>query len=224
MKKSSKVTLYVDSREKEKVKTILRQLGIRFRTKGLECGDYESPDCVFERKTTFDLIQSVRSGHLFEQLRKMQTYCEDNNKLGFLCVSGSLKETEKMLKYRGLKLNVKSLLGAIKSATVRYGMHVVWNLDDDRELLYVINGIATAVAEGKLGLPHRKILPKRYENRRIAILCDVLRVSPTIAKRLLKRYRTLRGVLLADPRKLALIDGIGPTTIRRLKMLLDSEV
>jgi len=216
--------LRVDSREKLKVRKILKQLGIPYRVKGLEAGDYETNECIFERKTIFDIIQSIKTGKLFSQLRKLQQYCEETNKIGFLCVSGSLKEAEEVLAERGLKLNVKSVLGAIASSVVRYNLNVIWNLADDRELLWVINSVAEKVSEGKLGLPHRRSLPKHYENRRIAVLCDVLRISPNVAKRLLKRYGTLRNILLADTRKLALEDGVGPATVRRLRALLDSEV
>jgi len=233
--KKTKYILLVDSREKKSVRAILHQLGVKYRTKALESHDYESNQCCFERKTIFDLIGSMRSGHLDDQLRRLQRYCEDNNKVGFLCVSGSLKDAEEVLKRRNLKLNEKSVLGALASSAVRYGVSLIWNcggpateegfdINPDRELLYVIHSIAEKVSEGKLGLPQRKILPKRYENRRIAVLCDVLRVSPNIARRLLKRYGTLRNILLADTRHLTLIDGIGNATITRLRTLLDGKV
>jgi len=207
--------IIVDTREKQKQLKLLKQLGITYERKKLDAGDYEAPGAVFERKTVYDLIQSVRTMKLFSELNKLIDYCEKHQKVPYLLVSGTIEQAKNKFKKMGLKVNEKSLWGAIASATVRYGVNVIWNLTDDVGLLYVMYRIAEKIQQGKYMMPHRLQL-RRDTNKRIALVSQVLHVSPTVAKRLLEKFGSLRNILLAPDNKLRYVDGIGQATLKRI--------
>jgi len=226
--------LFIDTREPRSTFYWASVLKIPYESKFLSVGDFETEKTVFERKTVGDFIQSLvgqkvsqgyRKQRLFDQLTAMQQYCEDTGRVGFLVISGSLDEVSKWYKERKLKLNDEAIYGALASAVVRYGMNVIW-VKDDRQLVDIVWKIAKKVEEGKLGQPHRTTLRHVHKDRRIALIANILRVSPRIAERMFKRFGGLGKIIqILDkhPEKLWIIDGIGEKTIHRMRVLLGFE-
>jgi len=217
--------LTVDTREPAVVRQILRTLKIPFKVSKLPSGDFATDGCVFERKDITDMFQSMKGsnmrigGRLFDQMNGMVDYALETGRVPFLVIVGPVERLrEKLPSY--VEVNLNALYGAIASVIVRYGINVLW-LSDLTEALQCIWRIATKVHEGKRFLPHRKSLRLIHRDRRIAHVSNILRISPRIAERLLETYGSLRKILLADPKELVLIDGIGPVTVARLRALLD---
>jgi len=220
--------LIVDSREPPKMRRILRTLKIPFVVRKLDAGDYEIGECVFERKTLMDFVQSIRGnsmrvgGRIFDQMDTLMEYCEENNKIPFLMVSGELADLEEIFAKFGREVNLNAIYGAIASIVVRYGINVI-QCRGDAELVEVMLKIATKVHEGKLGLPHRKSFRKVHRNRKVAHIANVLRVGPKVAERLYKKFGGIYGVLMASDQELLGVEGIGPVTLARIKALLGKE-
>jgi len=197
----------------------------------LNVGDLQTTKTVFERKTISDLIQSIhgqkvqqgyRKQRFFDQMHAMKTYCEATGRVGFLLISGSLKEKLKWFKERKIRLNTEAIYGAIASTVVRYGINVIW-VPTDEELVKVAWKIAQKVEEGKWGVPRRQQLRDVHPDKRVALIANVLRVSPKIADRLFKQFGGLGKlirVIEEQPNKLLIIDGVGPKTIERVRKLL----
>ncbi len=83
--------------------------------------------------------------------------------------------------------------------------------------------IAQKVEEGKWGVPRRQQLRDVHPDKRVALIANVLRVSPKIADRLFKQFGGLGKlirIIEEQPNKLLIIDGIGPKTIERVRKLL----
>jgi len=211
--------VFVDTREKENVLKLLKQLGIPYERKYLEAGDFETEGLVCERKTIFDFISSIRSMKLFSELRKLSDHCESTNKVPLLMISGTIDDARKLFDQWNLQINEQSVWGGIASSFVRYGVSIIWNLKDDRELLYIMHQIAEKIAEGKFMMPHRMQL-RRDTTKKIALVCEVLHVSPTIAKRLIDKFGSLKNILLAEDKQLRYIDGIGDSTLHRIRNLV----
>jgi len=200
----------------------------------LDVGDFQTQKTVFERKSISDLIQSIhgqkvkqgyRKQRFFDQMRSMKAFCEATNRVGFLLISGSLQERQKWFKERKIRLNTEAIYGAVASTVVRYGINVIW-VPTDEELIKIAWKIAQKVEEGKWGLPHRQQLRDVHPDKRVALIANVLRVSPKIAERMFKRFGGLGKIIRIveeDPKQLWIIDGVGAKTIERIRKLLGFE-
>ena len=228
--------LLIDLREPRSIFYYAKMLKIPYRSVKLDVGDFQTERTVFERKTVGDLIQSVygqkvaqgyRRQRFFEQMDAMRAYCEETGRVGWLAISGTLEKVQQWFEkrqfgQRRLQLNVEAVYGAVASAIVRYGMHVVW-MQTDEELVKVIWKIARKVEEGKFGKPRRSTLRKVHTDKRVALIANVLRVSPNIAERMFKRFGGLGKIIRIveeKPQELWLIDGVGEKTIKRIRVLL----
>lgn len=229
------VKLLIDTREPRDTFRLLTKLKIPYKSQYLPVGDIATSKVVFERKTVPDLVSSIfgqkkepgyRKKRFDPQLREMADYCDEHKMVGWLLVSGSVKEATRWFKRRKINLNAEAIYGALASATVRYGVNVVWNLKDDEHLLKVAYKIATKIDEGKLGVPRKLALRKIHQNKRVALISDVLRVSPRIATNLYNKFGGLGHIIQIverEPRRLWIIDGIGDKTIDRIRKLLGFE-
>jgi len=219
------MTIYVDTREPPEVRSILKSLGYRFVVKKLDAGDLETPKCVFERKDISDLFQSMRGygmrvgGRLFDQMDRLAEYCEERGKEPFLLIVGSVEDLKRRLP-DGIQINEDAIYGAVASVICRYGVNVLWIERGLATALYVALKLAQKVAEGKRYLPHRYSFRKVHRDKRVAHVANVLRISPRIAERLVRKFGGLRGILNASDHELLLVDGIGPATVARIRALL----
>jgi len=194
----------------------------------MPAGDFESDECCVERKTVRDLVGSVKGtkkspGRFFEQMRKLAEYCDENDKIPFLFVSGDLQELAEWYESRGWKLNKASIMGAMASASVRYGVNIFAQFSDDEEMLYCMYSVFEKVKEGKYMLPHRIQLRKALDSK-TSLWCTVLRIQPKIARQLIRKYSTLRkflDTLDKHPKELEYIHGVGPGTVKKSKSLLE---
>jgi len=194
----------------------------------MHAGDFETDECCAERKTIRDLVGSIKGtktkpGRFFEQMKKLAEYCKEEGKIPFLFVSGSLKETAEWYESRGWKLNKNSVMGAMASATVRYGVNVFAQFSDDEEMFYCMNSVFEKVRDGKHMLPHRDQLVRGLDSK-TSLWCTVLRIQPKIARKLIKKYVTFEKFLQTlrkKPVELEYIHGIGPGTVKKWKGLLE---
>lgn len=229
----STVRITVDTREQDpKIYIALKEMKIPYTKKALYAGDFESAKCIAERKTVLDLIGSIQGGkkkgkrvpgRFFPQMDKLSNYAEQNDKIPFLFISGSLDNAEAWYNSRGLELNRKVVMGALASAAVRYGVHIFAWFATDKEMLYCMHSVFLKVKEGKYMLPHRIRLIKA-KNRKLALWSTILRTRPKIVDPLIKRYVTLEKflkVLKTKPRQLEYIQGVGPGTVKKWKLLLE---
>ena len=220
--------MFVDTREKKKTLKLLRKMKIPFKLKTMHAGDFETKQCCAERKTIRDLVGSIKGtkkkpGRFFDQMKKLAEYCKEEGKIPFLFVSGDLTETADWYESRGWKLNKNSLMGAMASAVVRYGVNVFAQFSDDEELFYCMNSVFEKVRDGKHMLPHRAQLIRGLDAK-TSLWCTILRIQPKIARQLIKKYVTFEKflrILRKKPAGLEYIHGVGPGTVKKWKLLLE---
>lgn len=226
------IVVTIDSREPAKMKRLIHKHGMKYRTKTLICGDYINGTCIIERKTVTDLYGSItgkktdhgrKRGRLFAQMQRMREYCDEHDMIPFLFISGDLQDAIEFFHYKGLDINVKSIFGALVSVIVRYNIHIVWAFDDDDHMVWCMKNLFRKVEEGKYGIPHRKSV-RTNKNRKVATWMTILRITPKIAKKLIKEFGTLVDFINAlknDEKRIIRIKGIGPKTIKRWKKTLE---
>lgn len=237
------VDFLVDTREPVDVRMVFLRICPKAKVTCLDQGDYETPKAIFERKNIGDLVQSIMSQRIFDQFERLQKYCENRNKIPFLLVIGDLEDLkttlDKQLKERGVTINEEAVYGTIASIIVRHGGNLIW-VTGRQEIpvyypgtgtVYKVNPItlhtaftimyktAEKLEEGKLLLPHTSMM-YRHPDRQITAISQSLGVSFALAKRMKDKFGTYKRVMLADPKELAVIDGVGPATLQKLKDLL----
>ncbi|RLG75819.1 MAG: hypothetical protein DRO12_05025, partial [Thermoprotei archaeon] len=70
----NRVVVLVDSREPEWVYEMFHSMGYRVEREYLDIGDIVIGDLCIERKTPTDLVNSVTSGRLWEQMYSLTQY------------------------------------------------------------------------------------------------------------------------------------------------------
>ena len=222
---SKDIEIVVDSREKVKQRTLLKHNGIEFTVKALSCGDYaayaDDGKVTIERKAISDFMQSLLSGRLEDQLKRLAS-----EPIPILLITGSYKEVEKY--YKKSKITEEHVQGAIASAIVRFGLRsVIWiqdgYSDPHNDGLMVATKLLKKIAEGKLDqIKDRRI--KRTENPQREVVKLLLNVPTDVAQNLLDRFSTVRCIVNADDNELLKVPGIGPSRLQRIRFMLDNVI
>ena len=219
------IEVIVDSREKKKQQNLLRNQGLEFTVKALPCGDYaalcDDGKVTIERKAISDFLQSLLSGRLEDQLKRLA-----NEPVPILLVTGSFKEVQKF--YKKSKITEEHVHGALASAVVRFGLRsVIWiqdgYADSHDDGLIIATKILKKIAEGKLDqIKDRRI--KRTENPQREVVKLLLNVPTDVAQNLLDRFSTVRCIINANDEELLKVPGIGSSRLQRIRFMLDNVI
>lgn len=219
----------VDSREREETFNLCKVLGITAKRTALEVGDFASEKMRVERKTINDLYGSLLTQRLQDQLKRFNNYCDSHDLVKFLLVEGNIETFKEHLPQgMSLKVNPEVLYGTIASVLVRDRINLIWVLPASGsskeamtlEAIKIVYKVSQKVDEGKWGLQRRESLP-HGPGMKAAHVATALRISVTLADRLLKKFGSLRNILLAEDKDLLVVSGLGATTLQRIKRLLD---
>ena len=201
--------IVIDSREPYKVVQLVKQFHPAVVVQKLAVGDFATDKVVVERKEVHDLASSIITDRIKDQLLRLS----HEPKHQWLIIHGSPLSIPD-----SVSIKTEHLLGFVASVTVRYGINVCW-LRNLEEAIYVIIKIIKKVHEGKLGIPYlpRKRIYSRDE--RVRAIRLAFRVSEKVAKGLLKKFGSLRGICNASEKELKKVDGVGDITAKRIHTL-----
>ena len=211
----NEIKIIADDRERDR--SVLRELfnfGVGIEQKRLECADYLlSSDVGVEVKSVSDFVQSIVDGRLFRQIRMMK---ERFNK-PLLIIEGE----ESLFEQRGLHPN--AINGAIASIVVDYGVPIVWtkNKLETAHLLYAIAKREQSNNKKAVNLHAKK--PKELCSQQEYVVSALPGVGSSMAKDMLKRFRTIRAIVDASVEELMQVPRIGKKTAEKIRSLLDSE-
>ena len=127
--------LIIDTREsiKKKVEKLAVEKGVETKVENLSVGDFlwKDENIIIERKAIGDFVSSIKSGHLFSQLRDMQQYSER-----YLFVSGSISQYKKAQYFnkKNVHLTVDQELGIYCSIVGHYDVKMI-QFENDTQLI-----------------------------------------------------------------------------------------
>lgn len=127
--------LIIDTREpiKKKVEKLAKEKGFETKVENLQVGDFlwQDENIIIERKAIGDFISSIKSGHLFSQLRDMQQYSER-----YLFISGRASDYKKAQHFNGknIGLSVDQEISIKNSIVGHYDVKMV-EYDNDTQLI-----------------------------------------------------------------------------------------
>ena len=204
------IRIVVDDREaRSGMPDRLRCLdGVSVEVRRLALGDYILDDLLLvERKTLLDLTESIKDGRLFSQARRLA----EAPMQGLIILEGRAGSLT------ASRMRREAIQGALITVTVFLGIPLLRSLDPQEtlRLMFYIAYQGRAIADG--GLPRKGKRPRGRLPTQLYILQGLPGIGPGRARRLLNAFGTVEAVLAADGDALKSVDGIGSTTVERIR-------
>ncbi|MEM4270534.1 MAG: ERCC4 domain-containing protein [Candidatus Pacearchaeota archaeon] len=183
----------------------LVQLGANVEKRKLEVGDYVVNDVIIERKTLQDFLSSMLNKRLQYQLRNMQ-----NNKKSLLIIENFESEPE-------LNINPNCIKGFIMSILLEYKIPIIFTKDskETADYLYLL------AKKSKSSCQSLRIKIKNLNKKEKIqyILEGFPSIGPITAKKLLKKFGSLKNIINANEKDLEEI--LGKKTKEFISLLND---
>jgi ERCC4-type nuclease len=207
------VKISVDYREKPSgLVELLNKEDICVEFKKISHGDYVINDSVtVERKTARDFLISIIDGRLFNQLSNLKKYCSNP----IMLIEGNPYQTD-------LDFDPGAIKGALLSTQVIWYIPTVYSRskEDTKDILLMIgkqDESYTDVVQLRGGYR-----PKRLKSRQLFILQGLPKVGPTMAKKLLRHFRSVSNVMNATTKDLMNVEGLGKVSAEEIRHVLDT--
>lgn len=210
-----KVKIIADDRERSDV---VRQLSLRgdvdIDLKRLEVGDFICSDRVaFERKSVEDFIKSLMDKKLFTQIRELKNSFE----CPILLIEG-------VGIYRKGNAHPNAVAGALASIAVDYRIPMLWseNAIESAQILYW-TARREQFENGRVPAIRAKKKAVGLNDEMEFVVAGLPGVSTLAARRILRRFRTLKGVFSASDEELREVEMIGEKKAKRIWELVNAE-
>ncbi len=222
------VDIIIDSREDSKHPEFRKEFiaqGLKISVQPLPVGDFllltsissGKKPLLVERKTVTDLANSIRDNRIWNQAKLLIEAASKDGYQPFIVVEGWLGVLEK---YHGWR--IQSILRVIDTLLLDYNIPVLNTPNKKSTITWLI---AKAKSLGRT--EEKKILRMRVEKKPLSINERILYVAeglagPVIARKLLRRFKTLRNLANAGIRELLSIEGIGEKRAHEIYMVLNT--
>ncbi|MBU2497089.1 MAG: hypothetical protein KJ767_03465 [Nanoarchaeota archaeon] len=206
-----KMKILVDKREKNSlVAHEIVNLGGKIEFQRLPIADYIIGEVAIERKTASDFINSMVNKRLFRQIEELKQF-----KKALVIVEGDLYKTE----YNNF--NPNAIRGMLLSIMLDYEIPVVFTSDYDETAEFIVS-LQKRIEKGKTenGLKFKKKAYTMAEQQQI-ILEGLPSVGPSLAKALLKKFKTVKAIANATEQELAEVEKIGNKKAKIIKNIFE---
>ncbi len=208
------IVIKTDYREKgSKLMKELLDEGINLDLEQLPIGDYQlSDEVIVEFKTVTDFVDSILDNRLLSQARDLKRY-----KKPFIIIQG-----EEDL-YSQRRIHPNAIRGMKAALTINYGIPIIRtkNYKDTADYLKVI-ATREQKDETKIFQSHNQ---KPLSDKEIQeyIISSLPGIGNTLAKPLLKEFKTIKNIINASEEELQKVELIGSKKAKRLKELFQKE-
>ncbi|MHA1205049.1 MAG: DEAD/DEAH box helicase [Candidatus Heimdallarchaeaceae archaeon] len=198
--KGDQVSIIVDSREKNS--TIVKHLinkGVSISFSKLDFGDYVCSDhVIIERKEKSDFINSIMDKRLFSQVKQLVEVC--SNPIIILEGDFSIFKTS---------LHPHATAGAIASIATDFKIPIIYtnNQEETAEILYAIAKREQIERKRSISISMKKGIGLKHQLEQT--LTTFPNVDYRIAKRILKKFGSLKQVVNAKREEFIEVQGIG---------------
>lgn len=197
------MTIVADTREPDN----------NFEEEELDCGDYvvTGPDggIILERKEWSDLVSSMRSGKLYQQLRMCR---EQDDYRVMLLVEGSRSNAIRYANSTHYEMRrlLTSLLATAPDIQMMFSQSY-------QETVGIVKDLDEWIGDDKKREHKIREAEKVPPGKRPQYIIEGLpSIGPKKAKKLLDHFGSARAVITASADELQEIDGIGPKTAQKI--------
>lgn len=204
----------VDYRERASgLLELIREHDVFVEVKPLPFGDYIINDSItIERKTARDFLISIIDGRLFTQLSNLKKHCP----CPVVLIEGNPCKTD-------VDIDPAAIKGALISVETIWYVPIVFTCSKE-------DSVETLLMMGRQDETYKDVVPlrggyrpKRLKSRQLYILQGLPKVGPTVAKRLLEHFHSVRQIMNASVEELIAVEGIGMVSAKAIREVLDSE-
>ena len=202
--------IVVDSREKLMQETLSKK-GIQHRVETLPAGDFIAGDTVVERKNIVDLMSSVVSGRLWEQLKNLK---QVEGAKPLLVVEGTLAELRKFTLF-----DVNAYLGVVASVTLDWQIPVIQTESpaETAKLLELIAKREQKPPQIRFKKPHESL-----DEIAEYIVAGFPGIGTVKAKWILKNFRSIKN-FVENAKYLHLVEGFSEKTRDEILKIIEHE-
>ena len=199
-KKLEKKKIIIDYREKNSlVVSELAELGFEIEFKELKVSDYIVNNVAIERKTVNDFISSMKNKRLVRQLEEMQQY---KNKL--LIIEGIDEQELYTDSEERIGMHPNSVRRFLLSILLKHKVPIIFtkNYEDTAKFILVLSKRSSK--EMSLNVT-KKTLNKKEQMQ--FIIEGFSGIGPKTAKKLFKKFKTIKNIINASQKELKEIIG-----------------
>lgn len=214
-----RILIYADHREENSgiIAELRRKENIDVQVKQLDMGDFLlTNDVIVERKTTKDFLQSLVDGRLFAQLHAL---ANSDYEKPLMIVEGFDEEL-----YSLRNIHENAIKGAISSIALDYRIPIIFtrSSSETAQYLYIIAKREQIPNAKEIGIRKGRKGYSTGEMQQLIIEC-LPSIGPTLAKKLLKQFGSVKKIMSASEKRLQKIDNIGEKKAKRIREVIDAE-
>jgi len=208
--------IIVDSREPKHIINSLKSKKLEVKEEFIEVGDYLLDNGYAIERKDKDLISSIQSNRLYEQLNNL---CQYDHPI--LCIT--LQDLWKTFYFSRSRYIHRSYLGTLTTLTTKYPKLKIMFLQDEEEFISYVASLDKKIHEdGKSERPapqmrRAKSIKVRKENS----LTAIEGVSVTKAKKLLDCFGSIRNIANANLNELEMVEGVGKKLAEKIRETLN---
>lgn len=211
-----KITIFADVREKGEIVDKLFEKGITVKAGTLKSGDFIlSEDVGVERKEISDFVGSLLDRRLFEQAKNLK----DNFNKPLFVVEGNFDE---MFKVR--RVHPNALWAALAYLVLDIKIPILFSSgpSETANLLTVIAKREQLDLKKEISL-RGSSKPKSLSDAQQFFIEGLPAVGPSLAKALLRHFKTPKKIINATEEDLKKVEKLGPKKAKQIRDLLDGE-
>ena len=211
-----KLKVFADYREKGSgVIKELAENGIIVNLGMLEHADYVvSSRCGVEIKTVEDFVDSIIDGRLLQQIKNLKT----NFERPIIVIEGQRDI------YSVRNVHHNAILGMMATIAVSYGIPLIQtrNFKETAGLLQII-ARREQDETGKDFNLHADRKPATIKEQQEYVVSSFPGINLTLAKPLLRKFKTIKNIVNANEKELQEVEKIGPQKAKQIKDVVEGE-
>ncbi|MBU2634185.1 MAG: hypothetical protein KJ674_02985 [Nanoarchaeota archaeon] len=214
-------TIIVDHRERNIIHELKRK-HIDIEIQQLISADFIIPvkdfnnnikELGIERKTQTDFLNSIIDKRILNQLISLK----ENFALQLLIIEGS----DNIYKLRNFHPN--AIRGMLASIAIDYQIPIL-HTESTRDTCSLLEIISKRLDKPKKNISLiKKRKPLTLKEQQEFIIESLPLIGPSVAKALLKKFKSVKKTINASEEKLKKIDKIGPIKAKKIKEIIESE-
>ena len=209
--------IIVDFREDKQIINKLKSHNIDIKIDDLEVGDYLLPNGIAIERKERDILQSISSGRIWEQMKNLSQYEHP-----ILCII--TQNIWKDIYYTSNRNIHKSYFGAISTIIYKFNIPVLTFQDKDDFITFLITLHNKSISNKQSSRPKPMIRKPRNNNEILEnIIAQIPGISINKAKRLLSKYHTIKDIMNASTEDISKIEGFGKKTIFKIREILNHQ-
>ena len=211
-----KVKIFADYREK--ASGVIKELAendVIVALEALTYADYIlSSRCGVEIKTVEDFVDSIIDGRLLQQIKNLK----NNFERPIVVIEGQRDI------YAVRNIHHNSILGMMATIAVSYGIPIIQtrNFKETSSLLQVI-AKREQEETGKDFSLHADRKPATLKEQQEFLVSSLPGINLTLAKPLLKHFKTIKSLVNATEKELQEVEKIGPGKAKQIKEVVEKE-